>query len=55
MNALYLILLVLSAGCFALASFGRGRFDNRVSLLPLGLLFWVLVPLLQSLRALSDS
>lgn len=54
MTLLYLILLVLAAGCFALSAFGRGRFDNRVTLLPLGLLLWVLVPLLQTFQSLED-
>lgn len=54
MTVVYLILLVLAAGCFALSSWGRGRFDNRVSLIPLGLLLWVLVPLLQTLKIVGD-
>ncbi len=54
MDAVYLILLVLAAGCFALAAFGRGRVDSWVGLLPLGLLFWVLVPLIQQLIALGE-
>lgn len=51
MTVVYLLLLVLAAVCFAAAAFGRGRYDSRVSLVPLGLLFWVLVPLIQTLRA----
>lgn len=53
MTALYLILLVLAVACFAAAAFGRGRFDSKVTLLPLGLFFWALVPLLQILKTLT--
>lgn len=54
MNGWYLVLLVLAAGCFALSAFGRGRFDTKVTLVPLGLLFWVLVTLIQTLKTLPD-
>lgn len=53
MTALYLVLLVLGAASFAAAAFGRGRFDAQVSLLPLGLFFWILVPLLQTLQGVD--
>lgn len=54
MKALYLILLVIAAVCFALAAFelGRNR-DSRVNasaLLAAGLLAWVLVPLIELAR-----
>lgn len=52
MTALFLILLVLSAACFAGSALGRGRYDTRVTLLPLGLFFWVLVPLISIARSL---
>lgn len=62
MKVLYLVLYILAAGCFAVAAFSRSTVDsdgNRsgrrgVALLPLGLLFWVLVPLIQTLDALDD-
>lgn len=54
MTVLYLILLVLAAGCFAMASFGRARVEQSVALVPLGLFFWVLVPLIHSIVALGD-
>jgi hypothetical protein len=44
-----LILYVIAAVCFALAAFGVAT--NRVNLLALGLLAWVLVPLIAVLRA----
>lgn len=57
MTVLYLILLVLAAVCFAVAAF-RGAsqaLDNGrgVNLVALGLLFWILVPLLQALQAVE--
>ncbi len=52
MTALYLILLVLAAACFVATAFGRGRFDTTITLLPLGLFLWVLVPLIQTVKAL---
>jgi hypothetical protein len=50
MTLLYLILLIAAAVCFGMAAFAsnrRGR--GRVNLMALGLLLWVLVPLLQTL------
>ena len=41
-----LILLIAAAVCFALAAFGV---TARVNLVALGLLFWVLVPLIGAL------
>jgi hypothetical protein len=38
-----LILLIAAAVCFALAAFGV---STRVSLVPLGLLFWVLTSII---------
>ena len=46
MSALVLILLILAAVCFALTAFGAPV--GRVNLLALGLLAWVLVPLLHA-------
>ncbi len=50
MLVLFLILLVLAAACLAAATFGAG--PRRVNLLALGLLLWVLVPLIQTVQAL---
>lgn len=49
MSVLDLVLLLLAAICFGLAAFGVG--GGRVSLVPLGLLAWVCVPLLDALGA----
>lgn len=62
MKVLYLVLYILAAVCFAIAAFSRASVDangNRaggrgVALVPLGLLLWVLVPLLQTLQTLED-
>lgn len=51
MNAFYFILLLLAAVCFALSAFNV-VVARRVSFLSLGLLFWVLVPLIQTLKVL---
>lgn len=56
MTVLYLILLLLAAVCFAVAAFTRrDHLDSGrgVSLVPLGLFFWVLVPLLQTLQSVD--
>lgn len=45
MDVLFLILLVLAFVCFGAAAFGVA---SRVNLMSLGLLFWVLVPLIQT-------
>jgi hypothetical protein len=50
MATLYLILLIVAAVCFALAALGV--VPPRVQLLALGLLAWVLVPLLQQAKHL---
>lgn len=47
MDVVYLILLVLAAGAFALAVAG---IPARINMLALGLLCWVLVPLLQQIH-----
>jgi hypothetical protein len=49
MSTLYLVLLIVAAVCFALASWGVA---SRVNLLALGLLAWVLVPLVQRIHGL---
>jgi len=70
MTVIYLLLLIAAAVCFGLAAFtGRstlgagsgtgvgargGARGGNVNLLAAGLLFWVLVPLLQTLQAVSD-
>ena len=45
---LSLVLLLIAAVCFGLAAFGVG--GGRVNLVALGLLAWVLVPLLAAVR-----
>jgi hypothetical protein len=52
MADLYLILLILGAICFALAASGRPALTvgRGIGLLPLGLFFWILVPLIQYAR-----
>lgn len=52
MTFLYFILLLAGAFCFALATFGRSFVRRELNLVALGLLFWILVPLIQELRAL---
>jgi hypothetical protein len=57
MNLLFLLLLLAAAVCFGIAAFGHGRsatradgavvVTQRVNFVALGLLFWVLVPLIQ--------
>lgn len=48
MHAVTLILYVAAAVCLAIAATGR---VNRVNLVALGLLAWVLVPLIHTARA----
>jgi len=52
MTVIYLLLLLASAVCFALAAFAPGKVDKRVGLVPLGLLLFVLVFVIQQLQAL---
>ena len=47
MHTLNLILLVIAAACFGLAAAGV---PSRVAWVPLGLLAWVLVPLIAALQ-----
>ena len=54
MDILYFFLLLASVLCFAGAAFGRGRYDNHVSLLPLGLLLFALVPFIGIARVVLD-
>ena len=49
MNVLYLILFVLAAACFAAEALSV---RVRYNLVALGLLLWVLVPLLKTVVAL---
>lgn len=37
-----LVLLVISAVCFAIAAFFSSRFEGRVDLVAAGLFFWIL-------------
>lgn len=46
------LLYLLGALCFALAA-GQKR-DTRLSLVPLGLLFWILVPFITTAMKLGD-
>jgi hypothetical protein len=50
MNTLYFILLLLGAVSFALAAYGVVY--RKVNLAALGLLFWIMVPLIQTLKRL---
>jgi len=50
MNVLYLILLIAGALCFAAAA--SGRVVSKINLTALGLLLWILVPLIQTARDL---
>lgn len=55
MHTLYFILLILGALCFAAATIGQAALTTgrrAIGLLPLGLLFWILVPLIQVGRTL---
>lgn len=51
---LYFILYVFGALCFLRAGLGRGLVTGGrdLTLLPLGLLFWILVPLIQTARVI---
>lgn len=51
MEILFLLLLLVGAVCFGAAAFGRA-FGN-VNLVALGLLAWILVPLIEALVALD--
>lgn len=51
MNVIYLLLFLASAICFALAALAPKVVGNRVGLVPLGLLLFVLVFLIQQLQA----
>lgn len=48
MTALYLFLYIIAAVCFLLAAFNA---PVKVNLVALGLLAWVLVPLIAAVRA----
>jgi predicted S18 family serine protease len=50
MLVISLILLILAAGCFAAAAFNVA--SPRVNLIALGLLFWVVVPLIATIDRL---
>jgi hypothetical protein len=47
MAILQLILLLCAAFCFGLAAFGS---NLKINVMALGLLFWVIVPLLQHIQ-----
>lgn len=50
MTVLYLILLIVAAVLFVLAALSVDV--RRLNLVALGLFFWVLVPILQTLKSL---
>lgn len=50
MAVLFLILLVLACACFVAATFNAGV---RWNLIAAGLAFWVLVPLINAIRAVA--
>ena len=52
MTVLYFILLLLAAICFVVAAADR-TVHPRVNLIALGLFFWVLVPLIQTVKNLG--
>ena len=47
MRIINIVLLIIGAACFALSTFGV---KARVDLVPLGLLAWILVPLIAALQ-----
>jgi len=50
MTVLTLVLLIVGAVCFAIATINA---PNRFNLVSLGLLAWILVPLIHTIRALG--
>jgi len=52
MKTLYLVLLIIGAACFAVATVG-GTIHPRINLLALGLLAWILVPLIELTQTTS--
>ena len=56
MDLLYLIFYLLGAICFAITAFTRSRLpENRTwDLIALGLLFWILVPLIIQFQVVLD-
>lgn len=53
MTLIYALLLLVAAGCFGFAAFRYSKGAQGKTLLALGLLAWVLVPLLQTLVSLD--
>lgn len=55
MNVVYLLLFIAAAVCFVLAAanFAMSTRRGGVNLVAVGLFFWVLVPLIQSIRHLN--
>jgi hypothetical protein len=51
MDVIYLLLFVVGAVCFGLAAFGV--VVSRVNLMALGLLMWILVPLLEAIQSVD--
>lgn len=54
MLTLTLILLILSVVCFAIAAFNAVT-TSRVNFIGLGLMFWVLVPLINTIVRMANS
>jgi hypothetical protein len=50
MDIVFLLLLLAGALCFAVAV--ARTFEPKLNLIALGLLFWILVPLIQQIRAM---
>ncbi len=52
MTALYLLLYIAAAACFAAAAFAPKVAGTKVNLLALGLLFFALVPVIATVQSL---
>lgn len=53
MTLIYALLLLVAAACFGFAAFRYSRAERASVLVAIGLLAWVLVPLLQTLQAID--
>lgn len=52
MNVFYMILLLLGAVCFLASAANMTLRRGRPDLISLGLFFWILVPLIQTIKVL---
>ena len=50
MEAIFLVLLIVAAVCFALAAFNTAA---RVNLVALGLFAWILIPLIKAIQSIQ--